>query len=513
MRLSAEDLSLWARVEGQGGQSFVAVNRDQQVVLDAALDINRLQEQLQGPDSLKLAAWFKTTAAQGIKEFTARKQRQQQLPTELPKPLPNQKELRRNKKTGKVLLGREKAEQDARKREAAEKKARKAVGVAQEEVEGEEMGVLAAVAAAVAAPEAVAMPKEGLAMMMEMSDDEYISNNDFGSEHRLTRSIFKPSENVFGLQRHTLSPPSYSPITQPQLPLASPSPPSYSPITQPQLPLASLLDSPSFSLQDLSPSFNTSPLTIRGRRDNTQHGWWRDQSPCLGGSNIQLGRQDQSPCPGGSNIQPSQQAQSVRAGDSDPQCGERAHCPGPSTSNPQVISPSFFFLSEGSPPAHLSGGKRARKPSRKVFSQQEREREAAAARAKEPRGRKRRTHEAKEETDREAKRLRADKEAAKRERREREAQGKEVPRVAREAERDEKRARKVTEAEAARARRAAEKAATDQRREEARRREAEERTATRAAKEWQQRLQKAASKGEPPKEDVSQPWLEPIVID
>jgi hypothetical protein len=81
-----------------------------QVVLNAALDSNRLQEQLPGPDSLKLAARFKTTTAQGIQKFTARKERRQQLPTEVPKPLPTQKELYRNKKTGKVLPAGERAE-------------------------------------------------------------------------------------------------------------------------------------------------------------------------------------------------------------------------------------------------------------------------------------------------------------------------------------------------------------------------------------------------------------------
>ncbi len=51
-----------------------------------------------------------------------------------------------------------------------------------------------------AAPGPAARPEEELAMMMEVSEDEYVSNNNFATGYQLTRPTFKPRGSVFGLQ-------------------------------------------------------------------------------------------------------------------------------------------------------------------------------------------------------------------------------------------------------------------------------------------------------------------------
>jgi hypothetical protein len=468
-----------------------------QVVLNAALDINRLQEQLPGPDSLKLAAWFKTTTAEGIREFTTRNERRQQLPTEVPKPLPTQKELRR---TGKVLLASKRAEEDAKRRETAAKKAKMTAPVSREDEGDEMMGVWAAVDVALAATggpvigevrsegaiawqeterlmRAARGGEEKSEMIIDLSDDENVSIDNFEQANQLTESVFERSGEAHESPRHT------------------PTPPTYSPITQPALPPPNLLTSPSFSLQEFPYSFQTSPITIRVRRGDTKHGRQRAQSPC----------------PDGSNPKPGRRTQSAATNDSNPPGGQKTGQPSQGPSRPPVVSSSSSSSPKESTIA-IANGKRARKPSRKVFSQQERQREAAAQ-AGEPQQRKRRTREAKEEADREAKRCRASKEEEKRERKAREEASKEAARQAKETERKENRARKEAEVVAAKAQRAAEKSATEQKREATRREGEAEKAATKATKQWQQRLQKAAAKGERPKEDVSQPRLETIVID
>ena len=220
---SSDDEDPPAREPRDRGEGDAFRNDGEQLILNTSLAALEAQKELTGPEAIKFASYMKSATDVAVTKFKERAAKQLLLPPELPKALPAQKELRRDARTRKVLIGPVRAERDARKREAEE--ARRKKQEAEEEATRKKQA-------------------EQLAQDYDTEEEEII--------RAPPRRTFKVGGvDVPASQQRSPTPPDFSLLTE----RFTPSPPNFSLLTE-------HLVSP--------PSFHGTPLSLRSKKDFSQ---------------------------------------------------------------------------------------------------------------------------------------------------------------------------------------------------------------------------------------------------
>jgi hypothetical protein len=493
-----------------GGDLFQRNGKE--LILNKSLDILKTHERLTAPEQIKFAITVKDTIDKVSKVFQDRREKQQVMPSEIPKALPTQKQLRKDKQTKRVMLAHDRAERDAKKREQVAKKAQltadKGKGKATDRDEdGVEVNPLIA---------EVAAGGEETDWDLDDYRDE-AGALDFLDLDQCAQPMFVPGPSDARSQRRTPTPPLYSLLTQRV----------FYPSSQSSLHTDYGTNQGAIAVEVIEAKTDVSTNTDSDHDEfididvfnNVQR--QPESRPRSGPSSTDNGKNSPSPPPYSLLTQtfrrprtpsplhsdhslPFSSPLSIRTRGPLPASqfqNHRRNLHGEEAGSPK--GDSSTESSDNNPVKNVSLiGSRIRKPSRKVQSQQQRAVEAAA-KALMPKIKRYRTKEEREKDERDAKRRRVEKQQERIQNKAAEEAARQAVKKAREAEQK----AKVDAHKAKQAARAASKTAREHEKAEEKRREEAERPQKAAAKALEKQLEQARKKGIIPTKDVSQPQL------